>query len=52
MQEGEKEGMKLGSWEVRKLGSWEVRKEDRKRQAVVGPAGLTFKIEAYFRHYF
>ena len=53
MQEGEKEGMKLGSWEVRKSGSQEIRKsgsqegrkEERKRQVMVGPTGLTFKRE-------
>ena len=35
----------MGSQEVRKSGSQEDKKEDRKRQVVVGPDGLTFKIE-------
>ena len=36
---------KLGVWEVGRSGSQEGRKGDRKRQAVVGPVGLTFNIE-------
>ena len=51
-KEDEQEGVKVGrevcrkarmGREVRKLGSQEVREEDRKRQAVVGPDGITLK---------